>query len=41
MIVNFVIAITVSKFTAPVPENIQEMIEDIRIPRGAGEASAH
>ena len=41
MIINFVVAIAVSKFTRPVPENIQELVEDIRIPKGAGEAQAH
>jgi hypothetical protein len=28
----------VSKFTAEPPAEIQQMVEDIRIPRGAGEA---
>lgn len=41
MIVNFVVAFTVSRFTSPVPPEVQEIVENIRIPSGAGEASAH
>ena len=41
MIVNFVIAFTVSKFTPETPQDVQELVETIRIPSGAGEASAH
>ncbi len=33
MCLNFVVAITVSKFTAPPPERIQHMVEHIRVPR--------
>ena len=40
-LVNFVVAKLVSKVTAPPPEHIQHLVEDIRVPRGAGEASAH
>ena len=36
MILNFVIAILVSRMTAPPPDHIQHMVEDIRVPRGAG-----
>jgi cation/acetate symporter len=39
--VNFTVAIMVSKVTAPPPEHIQHLVEDIRIPKGAGEAGAH
>jgi len=35
MIINFAIAITVSKFTPPPPEAVQHLVEDIRIPRPA------
>ena len=38
MIVNLIVSIVVSRLTSPPPENIQELIEDIRIPRGAGAA---
>lgn len=41
MVVNFVVSIVVSRFTPPSPQNIQELVEDIRIPKGAGEASTH
>ncbi len=41
MIVNFVVALTVNQFTAEPPEEVQEIVEHIRIPSGAGEASAH
>jgi cation/acetate symporter len=40
-IVNFAVAIAVSRVTAPPPEHIQHLVEDIRIPRGAGVATAH
>ena len=39
--INFAVAIIVSRFTADVPEDIQKMVEEIRIPAGAGEASVH
>ncbi|MEM9687091.1 MAG: sodium:solute symporter family protein [Bacteroidota bacterium] len=41
MIVNFVVALTVSRFTARPPEAVQEMVETIRIPNEAGEAMPH
>lgn len=41
MVVNLVIAVTVSRLTDAPPEDVQEMVEDIRIPRGAGGASEH
>jgi cation/acetate symporter len=37
MLINFAIAIGVSRITSPPPESIQRMVEEIRIPRGAGE----
>jgi len=39
--INFAAAITVSKFTAPPPEHIQHLVEDIRVPKGAGGAVDH
>ena len=39
MLVNFVVALLVNSFTAPVPEEVQEIVENIRIPSGAGDAS--
>lgn len=41
MIVNLVISIVVSRATAPPPEEVQNIVENIRIPRGSGEAHAH
>ncbi len=40
-LLNFVVAFAVSSVTKPVPENIQEIVENIRIPRGAGTAVSH
>ncbi|AHF04934.1 sodium:solute symporter [Marichromatium purpuratum 984] len=40
-LVNFTVAIIVAKLTAPPPEHIQHLVEDVRIPRGAGEAGGH
>jgi len=41
MALNFGVAFTVSRFTAAPPVHIRELIEDIRVPRGAGGAQAH
>jgi cation/acetate symporter len=38
MIINFAVALTVSKHTPPPPAHIRQLVEKIRIPRGAGEA---
>ncbi len=38
---NFAVAIGVSKVTAPPPEHIQHLVEDIRIPAGAKTAAEH
>jgi cation/acetate symporter len=40
-ILNFVSAWVVSKVTAAPPDHIQHLVEDIRVPRGAGGATAH
>ncbi len=40
-LVNFIVAILVSAITAPPPEHIQHLVEDVRIPRGAGLATGH
>ena len=39
MIVNFVVAFVVSKLTPAPPQEVQELVENIRIPSGAGEAT--
>ncbi|WP_306643844.1 sodium:solute symporter family protein [Sanyastnella coralliicola] len=41
MFVNFAIALTVSRFTPAPPQQVQDMVEDIRIPKGAGAAQEH
>jgi cation/acetate symporter len=38
-IANFVVAFVVSRITPPPPEHIQHLVEDVRIPRGAGAAT--
>ncbi len=40
-IINFTVAYAVSKVTAPPPEHIQQLVEDIRVPRGSGVATGH
>ncbi|WP_297336655.1 sodium:solute symporter family protein [Algoriphagus sp.] len=41
MMINFLVCFGVSKITPPPPNQVQEMIQEIRIPRGAGKASDH
>lgn len=41
MLVNVVISVIVSRATSAPPEDVQEIVENIRIPSGAGEASHH
>ncbi|MCL1043473.1 MULTISPECIES: sodium:solute symporter family protein [Shewanella] len=41
MIVNFAVAFIVSKVTAAVPQNVVDMVESIRFPKGSGEAHDH
>ena len=38
MLVNFAVSLLVNRFTKEVPETVQEMVENIRIPIGAGAA---
>jgi cation/acetate symporter len=40
-LVNFVVAFAVSKMTQEPPEHIQHLVEDIRVPHGAGGAVDH
>jgi cation/acetate symporter len=40
-VINFVVAYAVSMLTAPPPEHIQHLVEDIRIPSGAASAHSH
>jgi cation/acetate symporter len=39
--VNFAVAYVVSKSSAPIPTEIEELVESVRIPRGAGAAQDH
>ena len=41
MIVNFIVALVINRFTPEPPEYVQEIVENIRIPSGAGEAVDH
>jgi len=41
MLVNFAVALIVSYFTKEPPSEIQDLVEDIRIPRGAGSSYDH
>ena len=41
MIVNFIVAFVVNSFTKEPPHEVQEIVEHIRIPSGAGEATGH
>ena len=40
-LVNFVVAFSVARVTEDPPEHIQHLVEDIRVPAGAGSASDH
>ncbi len=40
-IINFAVAFIVMNMSAPVPAEIEAMVEDIRIPKGAGAAQDH
>ncbi len=41
MLINFAVSIIIMKFTPETPEDVQELVEDIRVPSGAGDAHAH
>ncbi len=41
MLVNFVVSIVISRLTSAPPKNVQKIVENIRIPSGAGEAQQH
>ena len=40
-IVNFAVAFAVSKASKPVPAHIQDLVESVRVPKGAGAATGH
>ncbi len=37
MVLNFVVALTIERFTPAPPENVQRLVEDIRVPIGSNE----
>jgi cation/acetate symporter len=41
MLANFAVALTIKSFTPDPPQEVQDIVENIRIPSGAGEASDH
>ncbi|WP_243472081.1 MULTISPECIES: sodium:solute symporter family protein [Winogradskyella] len=41
MLVNVVVSVVVSRLTPAPPQHVQEIVENIRIPSGAGEAQSH
>jgi cation/acetate symporter len=41
MLLNFAVALTVSRFTPAPPVRVQELVETIRFPSGAGKAAVH
>ena len=41
MLLNFIVSIIIMKFTPEPPQEVQDIVENIRIPSGAGEASDH
>ncbi|MCA0206805.1 sodium:solute symporter family protein [Pararhodobacter sp.] len=40
-VLNFIVAYVVLAMTKPAPKEIQELVESIRVPRGAGAAQSH
>ncbi len=41
MAINFAVALAVSRFSAPPPEQVKALVDDVRIPSGAGVAHKH
>lgn len=41
MLLNFIVSIVIMKFTKAPPEDVQKMVEKIRIPSGVGRATKH
>lgn len=41
MVVNFIVSLGVKAFTPAPPADVQDIVENIRIPSGAGEATGH
>ena len=41
MLVNFVVSLVIASFTPKPPKEVQEIVDNIRIPLGANEAQIH
>ncbi|WP_338765722.1 sodium:solute symporter family protein [Bernardetia sp. ABR2-2B] len=41
MVLNVIVSVVISSFTPAPPQEVQDIVEDIRLPRGAGEAVDH
>jgi len=41
LVLNFVVALTVSRLTPGPPQDVQDLVESVRIPRGSHEPEAH
>ena len=41
MLINFAVAFAVQRVTAPTPQHVQDLVDHIRVPSGAGSASNH
>ena len=41
MLLNFIVSLAIALFTPDPPKNVQQIVEDIRIPKGAGQAHIH
>ncbi|MBY5993954.1 sodium:solute symporter family protein [Ferrimonas balearica] len=41
MLLNFIVAFSVSRMTQESPQEVQDLVESIRFPKGAGEATHH
>ena len=41
MFINFAVAFLVSSLTPPTPQKVQDLVENIRVPQGAGKAIEH
>ncbi|WP_372755344.1 sodium:solute symporter family protein [Mariniflexile sp.] len=41
MVLNFIVSIIIMKFTPAPPQDVQDIVENIRIPSGAGAATEH
>ena len=41
MLLNFAVTITISLLTSPPPQEVMDLVESVRVPRGAGDAVDH